>query len=130
MLAARRRQDGLVVDAGIRHAHAEPGECGNGAALQFQHPVFVPEERCLFEVGAPWIRDGGYPHATFVCIGQPLQPHHARLAETFRIRHDVGLGHGDKIFGAKELAYLDLVFDRGPCNDAQLAGKHCFFFVI
>ena len=38
VLAAHRRHDGLVVDAGIGHENAERLEGGDGAALEVQHP--------------------------------------------------------------------------------------------
>src|SRR5262249_55756153 len=45
VLAAHRRHDGLIVDAGVGHQHAERLERGDRAALAREHPVLLPEPR-------------------------------------------------------------------------------------
>src|SRR6218665_1255757 len=130
MLAAGGSQHGLVVDAGVGHAHAKPLEGADGAALQFEHPVGLAQVAGLAEIGAARIVDGGNAHAALLRIGQPLQPLHAGLAESFGVGHDVRLRDGHEVFRAEEIAHRDLVPEGRLRDDAQRAAEDGLFFII
>jgi hypothetical protein len=72
MLASCCGEDRLIVDAGVRHADAEPRKGFDGTALEFDHPFGLTEIGSLGEIGAARIGDGRNPYATLVGIRQAL----------------------------------------------------------
>src|SRR6185436_8857002 len=127
-----RGLDGLIIDAGVRHCHADPNEGRNRAALQIQHGIGLTEESRVGEISAAWIGDGRDPHRS-LAFGRGcklLEPAHAGLAETFCIGHDVGLRNRDEIPGTEEVAYLDLVLQRLPRKRTELTGQNILLFIV
>ncbi len=76
LLAADRRHDGLVVDAGVGHQHAQRLERGNGAAFQIERPGLLLQPRGGGKIGAARVGDGGDADAAlrFRQRGHPFQP--------------------------------------------------------
>ena len=132
MLAARRRLDGLVVDAGVGHRDAELDEGRDRAPLQVEHRGGLAEHAGFREVGAARIGDGRDAHAALAGrrLGEPLEPAHAGLAEAFGVGHDVRLRHRHEIGGAEEIADRDLVAQRLLRDRAVLAGENVLLFVV
>src|SRR3954464_4965184 len=131
VLVPRRGLHRLVVDAGVGHHHAQLHEGRDGALFQRKHRRGLAEERGVGEVGAAGVGDRRNAHvaAAFLCRGEAFQPAHAGLAEALGVGHDVGLGHGDEVFRAEDLADLDLVLEREPGHRAELSGEDAALFL-
>jgi len=132
MLVGHRRLDGLIIDAGIGHRHAESDESRNRAALQIEHRPGVTEKIRFCEIGAARIGNGWNAHLPLP-LGdrrQPFQPAHAGFAEAFGIGHDVGLRHRHEIGRAKELAHLFLVLQRDLRKRAEFSAQNILLFVV
>src|SRR6266702_377172 len=56
-LAAQRRHDRLIIDAGIGHQHAKRLEGGNRAALEIEHPRLLLQSLRLRKIGAARVGD-------------------------------------------------------------------------
>ena len=132
MLAAHRRHDGLVVDAGVGHQHAERLEGRDGAAFELEHPGLVLELVRGGEIGAARIGDGRNPHAA---LRRP-----AGLAQ--RSSHSTPATPSDSVSAmmwacdtgtkssAPEIgADLDLMLDRPLHRGPERAGPHRLFVV-
>ena len=127
-----RSLHGLIVDARVGHRHAELDEGFNGAPFEIEHGLRLTERGRLRKVSAARIGDGRNTHL-LLALGsrcQALQPKHTGLAETFRVGHDVRLGHRNEIRGAEELADRFLVRKRLLRQDPGLAGQDILFFVV
>src|SRR3954462_8954448 len=59
MLAADRRHDGLVIDAGVRHQNAEGFERSDESRFDLNHRVALLQALVCVEVDPTWVGDGG-----------------------------------------------------------------------
>ena len=131
MLAAHRRHNRLIVDAGVGHQDPERLKCRDRAALEIEHPGLLAQPRGSGKVGAARIRDGWNPHTPLLGrkLGQPFEPFNTGNAEGLGIGHDVGLVYRDEVFRAEIPAHLDLMVDRPLHRRPKLAGVHGRFFL-
>ncbi len=131
VLVARRRLDGLVVDAGVGHRDAQPLERGNRAPFEIEHRPRLAQPIGVREIGAARIGDRGNADAplSFGRRGQSLEPDDAGFTETLGIGHDVGLRHRHEIRSAEEFSHLDLMLQGGLRNRTGLAGQDVLLFV-
>jgi hypothetical protein len=67
MLAAHRRHDGLIVDAGVGHQNAERFEGHDRASFEVEHPCRLPEPVGRRKIGAARIGNGRNAHAALRC---------------------------------------------------------------
>ena len=65
VLAAQRRHDRLIIDAGIGHQHAERLKGGNRAALESEHPGLLLQLFRLRKIGAARVGYGRNADLTF-----------------------------------------------------------------
>ena len=131
MLAAHGRQDGLIVDAGVGHQHAERLEGGNRARFETGHGLGLLQALVRVEVETARIGDGGNAHAALRLgqLGQLLEPHNAGFAQTLGVGHDVGLAHRHEIGRVEEIADRDLMLDGPLAGGAFLPRQHGVFFI-
>jgi hypothetical protein len=131
MLAAQRRHDRLIIDAGVGHQHAKGGECRNRPRLERDHRSTLPEPAVDREIDAARVGDGRHPHSPrgLGCGGDAFEKAHPGLAQGLGVGHDVGLRHRDEIGRIEEPADGDLVGDRPAPRLAELTGQHRPFFV-
>ena len=131
MLAAHRRHDGLVIDAGVGHQHAERLEGGDGALLEIEHPRLMLQLVRGGEVCAARIGDGRNAYAAFRGghLRHRLKPFDARRTERLRVGHDVRLRNRHEVFRAEIRADPDLMLDRPLPRASGLAVAHRFLFV-
>jgi hypothetical protein len=126
VLAAHRRHDGLVVDAGIGHHDAERFEGVDRSPLERGHGVGLFEALVVAKVDTARIGDHRDAHASFGLGtgGHIFEELDAGLAQRFGVGHDVRLGDFDEIGGVEKLADTHHVFDRPAPRLAELAGQH------
>src|SRR6516164_5881593 len=131
VLAVDWRHDRLIVDAGVRHQHAERFERSDRAAFECEHPRLLLEPGCLREIGAARSGDCRYADAAFAFREHDpvFQPFHAGTAERFRIGHDMRLRDRHEIRRAEIAADPDLMLDRPLPQRAEFAAAHRQFFV-
>jgi hypothetical protein len=132
MLVARRRLNGLIVDAGIGHGDAELDESGDRPPFEIEHRRGLAQQIGIGKIGAARIgnRRGPHPPLPVGGRGQSLQPSHAGLAKAFGVGHQMRLRHRHQILGAEELSDLDLVLQGLLRNEARFAGQNIFLFVV
>ena len=126
VLAAHGRQDGLVVDAGVGHQHAQRLEGGDGASLDGGHRVGLLEALVGGEIEPARVGDGGDAHAP-LSLGrrrQPFEPGDAGLAQALGVGHHVRLADGHEVGRIEELADGDLVTHGPLAHGPQLARQH------
>ncbi len=126
MLTANRRHDGLVIDAGVRHQHAEGAQRVDRALLERRHLRCLAEPAIDGEIEPARIGDRRHPNPA-LGLGrrrEAFEKAHPGLAQGFRVGHDVGLRHRHQILGIEELADRDLVGNRPAPRLAELARQH------
>src|SRR5581483_1008829 len=130
MLPTHRRHDGLIIDAGVGHQHAERLEGGNRPALEVDHPRLLLEPHRGSEIGAARIGDGRDADAALRRrkTRHPLEPFDTCGAERLGVSHDVRLTDRHEILRTEESANLDLVIDRPGDRRPEFAGAHRLFF--
>jgi hypothetical protein len=131
MLAAGRRQDGLVVDAGVGHQDAKRLQRGDCARLEHRHRLGLAEPLVNLKIKAARIGQGRDAHAALGlrCGGKAFEKAHAGFAERLGVGHDMGLRHRHEIGRVEEFADLDLVPDRPLPRLAGIAREHRLLFV-
>jgi len=93
MLAAQRRHDRLVVDAGVGHQHAKGRERRDCPALERRHPLGLPEPAIDREIDAARVGDRRHPDPArgLGCGSEAFEKAHPGLAQGFGVGHDVRL---------------------------------------
>ncbi len=131
VLTKYRRHDGLVVDAGIRHQHAERFQGCNCATLQINHPRLLLEPVRGGKISAARVADGWNAKAAAIrrLARQALEPFNAGHSERFGVGHDMRLRDRNKIVGAEIIPHPDLMLDRPLRCRAELARAHRLFFL-
>ena len=131
MLAAQRRHDRLIVDAGVGHQHAEGGERRDRPRLERRHRRALAEPAINREIDPARIGDRRHPNPPLGlgCRGEPFEKAHPGLAQGFGVGHDVRLRHRDEIGGVEELADGDLMGDRPAPRLTERARQHRLFLV-
>ena len=132
VLAEHRRGDGLVVDAGVGHEDAQRAHGVDGPLLQGGPLVLLPEPPVGAEVDAAGVGDGGNAHPPFrlVVARQRFDELDPRLAEGFRIAHDVGLADFDEIGRVEHAPDPHLQLQRPTPRLTVLSGEHGPLFVV
>src|SRR6266571_8926988 len=132
VLAAHRRHDRLIIDAGIGHQDAERLEGGNRAALEIEHPRLLLQSLRLRKIGAARVGDARNADLALALrkLGPAFQPFHTGAAERLGVGHDMGLRHRDEIRRAEIGPDLYLMFDRPLPQRTEFAAAHRLFFVV
>jgi hypothetical protein len=132
MLAAQRRHDRLVVDAGVGHQHAAGREGRDRPPFEGRHRGILPEPAIDREIDPARVGDRRHPDPPLGLgsDGDPFEKADPGLAQGFGVGHDVRLRHRDEISRVEELADGDLVGDRPAPRLAELARQHRLFFVV
>ncbi len=131
MLALHRRDDHLIVDAGIGHHHVERPERVDGPAFQIDPIILLFQSLIGIEIGAAGIGHGRH-HGSALLLGVArdlFQEFDAGGTQGFRIRHQMNLADLHQILGVEELAYLDLMFQRQAARFAQVTSADAFFVI-
>ena len=130
VLAAHRRHDGLIVDAGIGQQHAERFERSDGATFEIEHPGLLLESMRRRKIGAARISDGrnAQPPRLRRQLRHALEPFDAARPQQFGIGHDVGLAHRHEVSGAEIFSDLDLMRDRPLRSRPERARPHRLLF--
>ena len=130
VLAAHRRQDRLIIDAGVGHQHAEGSERGARARFESTHVLALAEPLIDLHVETARIGQGRDPDPPFAFgAGEAFEKAHAGLAERLGIGHDMRLRDRHQIGRVEEFADRDLMRDGPASRFAELAGQHGPFFV-
>ena len=122
------RQDGLVVDAGVGHQHAQRLERGDRARLDGGHGVGLLQALVGGEIEPARIGDGGDAHAP-LGLGQRRQASSQRRPPRpgFGVGHDVRLADRHEIGRVEKVADGDLVADGPLPRGPLLARQHARF---
>ena len=93
VLAAHGRHDGLVIDAGVRHQHAEAAQCLDRPLLERSHLRGLSEPAIDREIEPPRVGDRRHPDPPLSLgrAGEALEKPHPGFAQGFGVGHDVGL---------------------------------------
>lgn len=131
VLAAHRRQDALVVDAGVGEEDAKRRHGVRRTPLERHQLAGLADAGVAAEVGAARVGDGRRHHAAqgLVRGRDALEEGDARGPERLGVGADVHLADLDEVLGIEELADGDLLPDRPLPRPAELAGRHAFFEV-
>ncbi len=132
VLAEHRRDDRLIVDAGVGHHEAERLEGGGGAALEVGHRLGLAEALVGGEVDAARVGDGRDADAALGerHRGEAFEEVDARRPERFRVRHQVDLRDRHAVLGIEEAADLDDLLHGGAARRPFGAGEHRLLVVI
>ncbi len=132
VLAAHRRHDRLVIDAGIGHQDAERLEGVDRALLERGHLVGLAQALVVTEIDAARIGNHRHAHAALVLRAgrHAFEKFDPGLAERLGVGHDVRLRHRHEIGRVEEAPDLQHVLDRPAARSAEFAGKHRPFFVV
>ena len=131
VLAAHRRHDRLIVDAGVGHQHAERLERGDRARFEGAHVFALAEPLIDMHVETARIGQGrdADPSFAFGRARKAFEKADAGFAEQLGIGHDVRLRHRYEIGRVEEFADRDLMRDGPASRFAELAGQHGPLFV-
>ena len=131
MLAADRRHDRLIIDAGVGHQHAEGAECGDRARFEVAHGLALAEPLVDLHIETARIGQGRDPDPPLAVggAGEAFEKADTGLAERLGVGHDVRLRDRHEIGRVEELADRDLMRDGPASRFAELAGQHGPLFV-
>ncbi len=132
VLTVHRRQDRLVVDAGIGHENAHALERGDGAALELGKAFLLIELPVGAKIDAARVGDRRHPHATLFRgqRGDALEVRDPRLPERLRVGHQMHLADFDEVHGIECPSDLDLLLDGGLARGAHVPGAHRLLDVV
>jgi hypothetical protein len=131
VLAAGRRHDRLVVDAGVGHQDTERLERGDCASLERGHRLGLAEPLVDRDIEPARIGQGrnADPAVGLWRGGEAFEKAQPGRAERLRVGHDVRLRHRHEVGGVEEFAGHDLVLDRPAPRLAERTGEHRLLFV-
>jgi hypothetical protein len=131
VLAADRRHDGLVIDAGIRQQHAKGAQRSDRPLLERSHLVGLPKSAIDLEIEPARVGDSRYPHSPLGLGrgGEAFEKPHTGFAQRLGVGHDVGLRNLHEICRVEELADRDLVRYPPAPDGPELTRQHGLFFI-
>ena len=126
VVAAYRRHDDLVVDAGVGHDDAHGTARLDEAPLDVGHGLGLAQRVVVVEVDPARVGDrrDGDAALAFGQGGEAFHQLHSGEPDGLRVGHHVGLAHLDHVGGVEHAPDLELVLDGPAARRAQLARQH------